>query len=190
MAGSSGNVWAAIGDAAVDIYGQRVQNAANKAAADKQMNFQRDMSNTAHQREVNDLRLAGLNPMLSVNSGSSTPSGAQYTAVNEFGGVQNSAKAILRMNQEMKNMKNMEDKIKADTDVSKTQADLNQTADRTGQTVMQIREMERKILQNSLPGAQLKGTIDAMKLNAVTKGVSTAKSFGSAVKETWRKLWE
>lgn len=40
------------------------------------MDYTTQMSNTAHQREVKDLRAAGLNPILSVNAGSSTPSGA------------------------------------------------------------------------------------------------------------------
>lgn len=62
---------------AQDMSRESMQFSAEQAA--QQMNFQERMSNTSHQREVADLKAAGLNPLLSLNSGASSPSGAMGT---------------------------------------------------------------------------------------------------------------
>lgn len=65
--------------------GAHSANSANKKIAREQMNFQRIMAETQHQREVEDLRKAGLNPLLSAGgSGAAAPAGASTTVQNEY----------------------------------------------------------------------------------------------------------
>lgn len=60
-----------------------MQFSASEAAKNRE--WQEEMSNTAHQREVQDLIAAGLNPVLSVNAGASTPSGSAASGVTGNG---------------------------------------------------------------------------------------------------------
>lgn len=57
----------------LDLGGSLITSAFNVQQQRENNRFQRDMSNTSHQREVDDLRKAGLNPILSANHGAATP---------------------------------------------------------------------------------------------------------------------
>lgn len=88
---------------AISIGSTLLTNRASAKQAEKQMAFQERMSSTAHQRQVVDLKAAGLNPILSANTGVSSPGGAMAQMKDPAP----TALSAHRLNQEIHNMRNV-----------------------------------------------------------------------------------
>lgn len=81
--GTGALLGASVGGSVSSAYSARETNRQQQDLSLQQMEFQKMMSDTAHQREVKDLRAAGLNPILSSRyGGSSTPSGSMAVLQN------------------------------------------------------------------------------------------------------------
>lgn len=100
------SAWAAFGGAAsggaFSYFGSREANRMNRDMSREQMQFQERMSNTQHQREVVDLKAAGLNPILSATGGASSPGGASPHITSTAEGASSSAAALPRMLADLK----------------------------------------------------------------------------------------
>lgn len=146
------------------LVGAISQNQANAKQAQAQMDFQERMSGTAHQREVADLKAAGLNPILSVNNGASTPGGAQAHMENSLEAGVTSAADAIRLRKEI-------GQADSQIDLQKAQKSAAEAAANNANTSARNTAVNTAVTEARMPAIIAQSKLDAKQAEIDNKAI-------------------
>nr|QJB19009.1 MAG: DNA pilot protein [Microvirus sp.] len=156
---------------AAKVSGEFAQNSARE-----QMAFQERLSNTAYQRSMDDMRKAGLNPMLAFSQGgASSPQGAsaqmptpKLESLRTGDSIKESASSALQGMRLSKELEQSDANIALSTaskDAASAKAMLDMTTAKNVATDNEIKELERLRLKALLPNVSKKSRLESKQMD-------------------------
>lgn len=164
------------------IGGERQNNSAVSNAREAN-EFTREQMRNRHQWEVEDLKKAGLNPVLSAHGAPSMGGSAMASVpANSFGDAVGSAMEAKRLDAEINNMLEVNKNLRAEHDKIRSDTDLNRDLSQSARAEAVLKTANARVASNTAAITAADLPLAAIKADAFQKAHSSAKAFRSMMK--------
>lgn len=172
MAIATGTALALAGGAS--LLGGLYSNWSSARQASKNRRFQKNMSNTAHRREMADLKAAGLNPLLTGKyGGSSTPTGTMPQ-------ITNPAKELPQVASAYSSLKQQKPLVQAQVEQVESATNLNNA--NSAKSLMEAKAIEQNTVQSQATTKAIKEKLP-VELRKLEQEIKTSKSLSAKQKQ-------